>query len=61
MKIFLCFAYDICWVVMWASTYGLGQALYHGTGPALALGLLAVVARGVAGFCEELIQAGDQR
>ena len=60
MKIFLGFAYDICWVVMWASVYGLGQALYHGSGPALALGVLAVLARGVGGFCEGLID-GEQR
>lgn len=61
MKIFLGFAYDICWVVMWAAVFGLGQALCQGNGPALALGVLAVLARGVGTFCDELIQAGDQQ
>lgn len=61
MKIFLDFTYDVCWIVMWAAVYGLGLALYHGSGPALALGVLGVLARGVARYCEDVAEARDQK
>jgi len=59
VKIFLDITYDICWIVMWAAVYGLGLSLYHGSG--LALGVLGVLARGVARYCENVAEAMDQK
>lgn len=55
MRIFLAFAYDIAWVVMWGSAYALGCRLHAGESP-LGFLFLAVLCRGCAGAAEKALE-----